>query len=100
MTDTEKCIAKLNYNSVNRDPESFARAMEEIINIYTKQVSNGLKTEEEIKDFAEMLSIVNYMDSYSERYGDICPYFRSKIENIVNLENKEDSYEENHAKVA
>lgn len=99
MTNTEKCIAKLNYNSANRDPESFASAMEGIINIYTTQVSNGLKTEEEINDFGEMLSIINYMDNHSKAYENIYPYFKNKIENIVNMKSNEENYE-NHTKVA
>ena len=100
MTNTEMCIAKLNYNCANRDPESFASAMEGIINIYTTQVSKGLKTDGEIKDFKEMLSIVNYMDNYSDKYQNIIPYFDEKIVSVIDMKNNEDNYEENHAKVA
>ena len=98
MTNTEKIIAKLNYHSATKEPESFVSAMEGIVNIFSSQVSNGLKNEREIVDFGEMLSVVNYIGAQPDKYQNIMPYFENSILNNVN--SNKNNYEENHTKVA
>ncbi len=65
-TNTEDLNNNLNYFSTSKNvseaSESYTSALKNIINIFCKQVSNGEKTEEEIADFGQMLSIVQYFD--------------------------------------
>lgn len=84
-TNTEDFNTKLNYYSTGKNIEganqNYVSALKNIINIFGNQVSNGLKTEEEIADFGEMLSIVQYLDNQIvgvEKLGD---YFLTTITN-------------------
>lgn len=100
MTNTEKVIAKLNYHSATKDPDSFVSAMEGIIDIYVAQASNRLTAAAEVSEFEDMLSIVKYIGNKPEKYQSIVGYYNNRVLEISNLKNVEESYDESHIKVA
>lgn len=95
ITNTEMLVSKFNYHAATKEPESYVSAMEGIIQIFANQVARGLKTEEEIEDFGEMISIANYIGNpiNSKSYQKINSYYKNLIEysiqnNQLNMENE------------
>ena len=91
LTITEQIIQNLNYTCTSRisrgnadyNNETYPLAIKGIAQLYSRQVSNGLKTSDEIMEFMDQLSLVNYLDrvnSYPniskipEEFSTICEY--------------------------
>lgn len=77
LTKTEQIIQSLNYNCTSRIShgnteyrnETFVPAIRLTNLIFASQVNNGQKTQEEIKDYAEQLSLVKYLDNSKSYTG-------------------------------
>jgi len=70
LTKTEQIIQNLNYTCTSRisrgtaeyTNDTYSLAIREIAELYSRQVNNGLKNSEEINEFMEQLSLVQYLD--------------------------------------
>ena len=70
LTKTEQIIQNLNYTCTSRisrgtaeyTNDTYPLAIREIAELYSRQVSNGLKNPEEINEFMDQLSLVSYLD--------------------------------------
>ncbi len=70
LTKTERIVQNLNYTITSRisrgsaeyTNDTYPLAIREIAELYSRQVSNGLKNPEEINEFMDQLSLVRYLD--------------------------------------
>ena len=70
LTITEQIIQNLNYTCTSRisrgtaeyTNDTYPLAIRGIAELFSKQVSNGLKNPDEINEFMDQLSLVSYLD--------------------------------------
>ena len=97
-TNTEDFNVKMNYYATSKDLTeangSYIDALKSAVNIFSNQVSNGLKTEEEINDFGEMLSVVKYFDKSIPGIEQVLEHYNNTMQNIDVM-----SYENTNAKM-
>ena len=91
LTVTEQIIQNLNYSctarismgSADYKNDTYPLAIKGIAQLYSRQVSNGLKNSDEIMEFMDQLSLVKYLDrvnSYPsitkipDEFSSICEY--------------------------
>ena len=97
-TNTEDFNAKINYYSTCKNTEaadkSYIDALKHAINIFGNQISNGLKTDEEIADFGEMLSCVRYLDKHIAGIEQVNEYYYQTV-----MANRENSVERTNSRM-
>ncbi len=97
MSHTENFIAKFNYYSTCKESgtigNSYVEAMQSIIDIYGHVVEKGLVLPEEIEDFENTLSCVDYLDNKHPGIEQLPNYFS----NVIGYSKK---MTEEHQKVA
>ena len=97
-TNTEDFNVKMNYYSTSKDlieaSGSYVDALKSAINIFGNQISNGLKTEEEINDFGETLSVIRYLDRTVPGVEQLLEYYSNTVENSKNI-----TYENTNSKM-
>ena len=91
-TNTEDFNVKMNYYATSKDLSeasgSYVDALKSAINIFGNQISKGLKRDEEIIAFGEMLSIVKYFDRTIPGVENLLEYYSNTVQN-----SKENTYE-------
>ena len=88
-TNTEDFNAKINYYSTCKNSQDvgkyYIESLKHAINIFGNQISNGLITENDLYDFGEMLSCVNYLDKPIAGIEQLNQYYYDTI--LANKEN-------------